>query len=79
MNMYMDDCKPIGLTMGDAAGIGPELIIKLYLQGVNVPCVVYGDGFSLQRAANALGASSVQLQRFTDIAEFCKSERGCFC
>lgn len=72
--MYMDDCKPIGLTMGDAAGIGPELIIKLYLQGVNVPCVVYGDGFSLQRAANALGASSVQLQRFTDIAEFCKSE-----
>lgn len=74
MNMYMDDCKPIGLTMGDAAGIGPELIIKLFLHGVNTPCVVYGDGFSLQRAADVLGASSVQLQRFTDIAEFCKSE-----
>lgn len=67
--MYKIDCKPIGLTMGDAAGIGPELIVKLFQQGVAVPCVVYGDGFSLQRAAKVL-AAHVHLQRYENIAEF---------
>ncbi|MDO5680580.1 MAG: 4-hydroxythreonine-4-phosphate dehydrogenase PdxA [Pelistega sp.] len=70
----MDDCKPIGLTMGDAAGIGPELIVKLFQQGINVPCVVYGDGFSLQRAIDLLGASSVRLQCFESIEAYGKSD-----
>ena len=73
----MDDCKPIGLTMGDAAGIGPELIVKLFQQGINVPCVVYGDGFSLRRAIDLLGAASVYLQRFESIDAYCKSD--CYC
>ena len=70
----MDDCKPIGLTMGDAAGIGPELIVKLFQQGINVPCVVYGDGFSLQRAIDLLGATSMYLQRFESIEAYGKSD-----
>lgn len=48
--------------MGDAAGIGPELIIKLFVQGISSPCVVYGDRFSLSRAIRMLGLSSVRLQ-----------------
>ena len=30
---------PIGITMGDAAGIGPEIILKLFDQGLPHPAV----------------------------------------
>lgn len=43
--------------MGDAAGIGPEIIVKLHVKGLPAPCVVYGDQASLQRAINALHVS----------------------
>ena len=45
--------KPIAITQGDAAGIGPEIIVKAFrdapdqLQG----CVVVGDLAVMQRAA----------------------------
>lgn len=50
------DLKPIAITMGDAAGIGPEIIAKAYrddsaaLQG----CFVVGDVASLRRAAQVV-------------------------
>lgn len=47
--------KPIGITMGDAAGIGPEIIIKLFAAGLPHPAVVYGDVGVLLRSAKALG------------------------
>ena len=47
---------PLAITMGDAAGIGPEIIVKLHVTGLSQPCVVYGDVPSLQRAITALGA-----------------------
>lgn len=46
---------PLGITMGDAAGIGPELIVSLIHQGLPHPTVVYGDSGILRRAAKALG------------------------
>lgn len=45
---------PIGITMGDAAGIGPEIILKLFDQGLPHPAVVYGDRGTLQRCATDL-------------------------
>ncbi|WP_082886993.1 4-hydroxythreonine-4-phosphate dehydrogenase PdxA [Achromobacter ruhlandii] len=47
---------PVGITMGDAAGIGPEIVVKACAQGLNAPCVVYGDAGALRRAAAAVGA-----------------------
>lgn len=47
---------PLAITMGDAAGIGPEIIVKLHVRGLAHPCVVYGDVASLQRAITALNA-----------------------
>lgn len=47
---------PLAITMGDGAGIGPEIIVKLHAKGLAQPCVVYGDLTSLQRAVTALGA-----------------------
>lgn len=48
---------PLGITMGDAAGIGPEIILKLFQQGLSHPTVIYGDLGTLQRCAKDLGLS----------------------
>ncbi|MCD0504708.1 4-hydroxythreonine-4-phosphate dehydrogenase PdxA, partial [Bordetella petrii] len=52
----MHDRPPVGITMGDAAGIGPEIIVKACAQGLKAPAVVYGDAGAMQRAAGLLGA-----------------------
>ena len=43
--------KPILVTMGDAAGIGPETIVKAWRQGELHDAVVVGDPAVLRRAA----------------------------
>jgi 4-hydroxythreonine-4-phosphate dehydrogenase len=48
---------PIAMTVGDAAGIGPEIVVKLHAQGLNAPCVVYGDAGALRRACALVGVS----------------------
>ncbi|PLC51175.1 4-hydroxythreonine-4-phosphate dehydrogenase PdxA [Pollutimonas subterranea] len=48
---------PIGLTMGDAAGIGPEIIVKLFAAGLPYPAVVYGDAGVLQATLEQLNIS----------------------
>jgi 4-hydroxythreonine-4-phosphate dehydrogenase len=45
--------KPILVTMGDAAGIGPETIVKAWQQGELRDAVVIGDPAVLRRAAGA--------------------------
>lgn len=52
---------PIGFTMGDAAGIGPEIIVKTFAAGLSGPAIVYGDVGVMQSAVVALGLSP-QLQ-----------------
>ncbi|ARP95605.1 4-hydroxythreonine-4-phosphate dehydrogenase PdxA [Bordetella genomosp. 13] len=52
----MAHSAPVGITMGDAAGIGPEIIVKACAQGLRAPAVVYGDAGTLRRAAELLGA-----------------------
>lgn len=46
---------PLGLTMGDAAGIGPELVVKLFNEGLPAHAIVYGDAGVLRRAVSQLG------------------------
>lgn len=50
----MSTSLAIGITMGDAAGIGPELIAALYAKGLSHPAVVYGDHQALERAIRLL-------------------------
>jgi len=52
----MPAAAPVGITMGDAAGIGPEIVVKACAQGLRAPAVVYGDAVTLRRAAGLLGA-----------------------
>src|SRR5699024_9459629 len=46
---------PLGITMGDASGIGPELVVRLFAKGLPYPAVVFGDAGQLRRAAQQLG------------------------
>lgn len=46
---------PIALTMGDAAGIGPELCAHLLTTEQDSPVVIYGDIPSMQRALALIG------------------------
>jgi len=59
---------PVGITMGDAAGIGPEIVVKACAQGLNAPCVVYGDAVQLRRAAAQLGAR-LEIVEITDVGQ----------
>jgi 4-hydroxythreonine-4-phosphate dehydrogenase len=47
--------KPLLVTMGDAAGIGPEIIVEAFRRGEMADAVVVGDPAVLRRAA-ACGA-----------------------
>ncbi len=71
-----DQIRPLLITMGDAAGIGPEIIVKAFrdapqqMQG----CVVVGDLAVMERAALLVAqceyqAPRMRLQQLTDICE----------
>ena len=47
--------RPLLLTMGDASGIGPEIILKAMADGDAAGCLVVGDPAVLGRAARVLG------------------------
>jgi len=65
--------KPVvGITMGDAAGIGPEVIVKaLRHETVYQMCrpVVIGDAKILRRAAGIVGADDIAVRAIRDVAE----------
>ena len=46
--------KPIAITMGDACGVGPEIILKAFVAGLPAPAVVIGDPQLLEREARRL-------------------------
>jgi 4-hydroxythreonine-4-phosphate dehydrogenase len=50
--------KPLAITMGDAAGIGPEIIAKVFRDKPELAagCFVVGDAAALRRAASAIRA-----------------------
>jgi 4-hydroxythreonine-4-phosphate dehydrogenase len=63
---------PIGFTMGDAAGIGPEIIVKLFAGGLPHAALVYGDAGVLDSTLQTLGLQSrlaVEMISEPDLAE----------
>lgn len=50
--------KPVGITMGDPAGIGPEIVVKAHLENpTKSSFIVYGDPDVLSASARQLGAT----------------------
>jgi len=54
---------PLALTMGDACGIGPEIVAKLFRAGAAQGCVVLGDPAVMRRAV-ALTGGGLAVARF---------------
>ena len=48
--------KPLLITMGDAAGIGPEIVVKAFRAGELADAVVLGDPAVLRRAGSPMTA-----------------------
>src|SRR5512137_1599183 len=61
----------IGITMGDAAGVGPEIIVKALMDkkiyGLCRP-VIIGDGHAMEKAA-AIVKAPVTVRRIGNVAE----------
>ncbi len=55
--------KPLAITLGDAAGIGPEIILKAYRDAPEAlrGCFVAGDAAVLRRAASWVGGAELTL------------------
>ncbi len=72
---------PMVLTMGDPAGIGPEIIAKAFLErpGLLRQVVVAGDLGTLHRAAQRLGAGSkpLMLAEVADVGDLADVPPGC--
>lgn len=60
---------PLGITMGDAAGIGPEIIIKLFAQGLPAASVVYGDANVLKETARWLGLTNIEIRAYQTLEQ----------
>ena len=54
------DKKPLAITIGDAAGIGPEIIVKAFCQAPEQfrNCIVVGDKAVMQRAWQVVATKS---------------------
>jgi len=66
--------KPLAITMGDAAGIGPEIIVKAFRDAPDATrdCFVVGDVATLRRAAQLVrreGALALPLLQLDSAAE----------
>lgn len=65
--------KPLVISMGDVAGIGPEIIVKAWDQDPDqlAGCVVLGDVAAIRRARNvpALASLPLALAELTDLTE----------
>ena len=59
------DKKPIAITIGDAAGIGPEIIVKAFCQAPEQfhNCIVVGDKAVMQRAWQVVAAKTRPLPK----------------
>ncbi len=77
MNAHQYTPLPIALTQGDAAGIGPEIIVKAFRDFPDVMrgCFVAGDVATLRRASGIVAGASIALP----VAELADIAQAWFC
>lgn len=68
--------RPLALTMGDACGIGPEIIAMAHRAGELGDCVVYGDPQVLRRAFSCTGGPA-PLAVLSSLEDWCDKPPGC--
>ena len=62
--------KPIAITQGDPAGIGPEIVAKAFRDAPDVlrGCFVVGNVATLDRKSTRLNSSHLKLSRMPSSA-----------
>ena len=79
MNINLNNLKPLAITMGDPSGIGPEIVLKCFLNETKDPfvenllkrCFVVGDFAHLERARTTLKDNSnrIKIYPITNITD----------
>ena len=60
----MNGSKLYGITMGDASGVGPEILLKAFANGeLRWPFVAYGDLAALEFTMSILATGSLSRHR----------------
>jgi 4-hydroxythreonine-4-phosphate dehydrogenase len=67
---------PLAITMGDACGIGPEIIVKAFAAGAAADAVVYGDAEVLAMAAAQLPGARPVVARLDTLEQRAALPRG---
>lgn len=67
---------PVGITMGDAAGIGPEIIAKAFAQGLPACTIVYGDAGVMQATLEDLELDDRLRIEIISEPEACTNQEG---
>ena len=70
---------PLALTMGDAAGIGPECIVKAWQAAALQHVVVIGDVQVMRRAARQVGGAQPIVARIDHPSDLSHAPEGCLC
>lgn len=70
---------PLALTMGDAAGIGPECIVKAWQAGALEHTVVIGDVQVMRRAARQVGGAQPIVACIDHPSDLSQVPAGCLC
>ncbi|MEP7202057.1 MAG: 4-hydroxythreonine-4-phosphate dehydrogenase PdxA [Ilumatobacteraceae bacterium] len=62
---------PMAITMGDASGVGPEIVLRRAAEGAfsKEPVVVYGDAAILRHGAQLLGVD-VEIEPIADLRQW---------
>lgn len=68
--------RPVALTMGDACGIGPEIIARLFRDPRSAGCIVLGDVGVMRRAAASTGGS-LAVARVDNVADALRAPPNC--
>ena len=74
MNATRAPSAPIGISLGDPAGIGPEIVVKALTARPKLPVVVYGDPAILAATSAALGLPPVPPDRVRAVVPGAQAE-----
>jgi 4-hydroxythreonine-4-phosphate dehydrogenase len=59
--------RPVGISLGDPAGIGPEIVVRALAERPHAPVLVFGERTLLDAASRVTGAPPVDPRRIREV------------
>src|SRR5262249_31950485 len=72
--LVVADARAIAISLGDPAGIGPEIVARALAERPALPVTVYGDAGVLARAARAAGVEAPSASRIQAVTALASDE-----